>query len=295
MTNSPDGDSYNDSKCRRALWTCNLAVGLALLAAMVPLSPAMSAGPKPDFAFKSKAVEIDFTLDPKIRSEPGLASTCLSEGKRWAAELRADAEKMYRDSPESFSSGPWTSERTYRLGPVIGNRYVNVLQSEWGFFGGNHSLAGAGVVLYDRSTKKRTDIRPFFTETMDDGPTMKAMQQAEVDSLTAEKKKRGSYRAEDRFWEGYDSLKATVAKIGPVSLAPSTERGKSSGLKFYHSGDAIGGHGEPTYVAFVPWQILKSHLSPEGVRIFGGARPKGDEDQIELTEPGYVASRANAR
>jgi len=251
----------------------------------------MSAGPKPDFSFKSKAVEIDFTLDSKIKSEPGLVFICLSEGKRWAAEMRADAEKMYRDSPESFTGGPWTYERTYKLGSVIGNRYVNVLESEWGFSGGNHSLAGAGVVLYDRSTKNRTDIRPFFRETVDDGPTMKAIRQAEIASLIAEKKRRGSYRAEDRFWEAY----GPDAKIGPVSLAPSTEPGKSSGLKFYHSGDAIGGHGEPTYVAFVPWETLKPYLSPEGARIFGGVRPNDDEDQIELTEPGYVARRASAR
>jgi hypothetical protein len=28
----------------------------------------------------------------------------------------------------------------------------------------------------------------------------------------------------------------------------------------------------------VPWETLKSYLTPEGVRIFGGARPKGDDD-----------------
>jgi hypothetical protein len=131
---------------------------------------------------------------------------------------------------------------------------------------------------------------------VDDGLTMKAMQQAEIAALIEEKKRRDTYRPDDRFWEGgYDSLKATVAKIGPVSLAPSTEPGKSSGLKFYHSGDAIGGHGEPTYVAFVPWETLKPYLSPEGIRVFGGARPNDDEDQIELTVPRYTARRESAR
>ena len=32
------------------------------------------------------------------------------------------------------------------------------------------------------------------------------------------------------------------------------------------------------YVAFVPWETLKPYLTPEGANIFGGARPKGDDD-----------------
>jgi len=29
---------------------------------------------------------------------------------------------------------------------------------------------------------------------------------------------------------------------------------------------------------FVPWTALKPFLSPEGIAIFGGERPKGDDD-----------------
>jgi hypothetical protein len=31
----------------------------------------------------------------------------------------------------------------------------------------------------------------------------------------------------------------------------------------------------------VPWEQLKPYLTPEGVAIFGGARPKGDDDDLE--------------
>ena len=70
-----------------------------------------------------------------------------------------------------------------------------------------------------------------------------------------------------------------MLKIGPVSLAPSTEAGKSSGLTFHYSPYAVGSYAEGGYVAFVPWETLKPYLTPEGVRIFGGARPKKDEDE----------------
>jgi hypothetical protein len=28
----------------------------------------------------------------------------------------------------------------------------------------------------------------------------------------------------------------------------------------------------------VPWEMLKPYLTPEGAKLFGGARPKSDED-----------------
>ena len=34
-------------------------------------------------------------------------------------------------------------------------------------------------------------------------------------------------------------------------------------------------------IAFVPWEAMKPYLSPEGEAIFGGARPKGDDDEAQ--------------
>jgi hypothetical protein len=67
-------------------------------------------------------------------------------------------------------------------------------------------------------------------------------------------------------------------KIGAVTLAPSTEAGKSSGLTFHYPPYAVGPYAEGQYVAFVPWETLKPFLTLEGRRIFGGARPKGDAE-----------------
>ena len=63
-----------------------------------------------------------------------------------------------------------------------------------------------------------------------------------------------------------------------VTLAPSTVSGKSSGLTFHYPPYAVGSYVEGEYIAFVPWETLKPFLSPEGAKIFGGARPKDDDD-----------------
>ena len=122
----------------------------------------------------------------------------------------------------------------------------------------------------------RISIRPFFTETADDGPIMKAMVKAVIVALNIEKKKRDAGETATAEW--YKDLKPTLLTIGAVTLAPSTVSGKSSGLTFHYPPYAVGPYVEGEYVAFVPWETLKPYLTPEGANIFGGARLKGDDD-----------------
>jgi hypothetical protein len=102
------------------------------------------------------------------------------------------------------------------------------------------------------------------------------MRQGVVASLEAEKKKRG---AEGTDGSAIEAIEPKLLKIGPVALAPSTEEGKSSGLSFYYAPYAVGSYAEGEYIAFVPWEMLKPYLAPEGVKVFGGARSKGDDEQ----------------
>jgi hypothetical protein len=106
---------------------------------------------------------------------------------------------------------------------------------------------------------------------------MKAMVKAVLASLTAEKKKRDAGDTATSEW--FKGIEPKLLKIGAVTLTPSTVSGKSSGLTFHYPPYAVGPYAEGEYVAFVPWETLKPYLTPEGVRIFGGARPKGDEDR----------------
>jgi hypothetical protein len=105
---------------------------------------------------------------------------------------------------------------------------------------------------------------------------MKAMVKAVIVSLNIEKKKRDTSETATAEW--YKDLKPTLLKIGAVTLAPSTVSGKSSGLTFHYPPYAVGPYVEGEYVAFVPWETLKPFLTPGGANIFGGARPKGDDD-----------------
>ncbi|WFU19150.1 DUF3298 and DUF4163 domain-containing protein [Bradyrhizobium sp. CB3481] len=239
------------------------------------VGPAFADDPKPDFSIKTKWVEAAVFLDGTVKADPALAANCLSEGKAWAQKNRADADKERKQDPELFRN-PWSYERKYLTRSVVDGRYVSIIRADYEYTGGAHPNSSSDTILWDKSAGKRISIRPFFTETADNGPAMKAMRQEVIASLKAEKKKRG---AEDLDASAIEAIEPKLLKIGPVSLAPSTEQGKSSGLTFHYSPYAVGSYAEGEYIAFVPWEKLKPYLTAEGVRIFGGARPKDDEDR----------------
>ena len=102
------------------------------------------------------------------------------------------------------------------------------------------------------------------------------MKRAVIAALKAEKKERG-IADDDAGLDWYKDLGASLLTIGPVTLAPSTEIGKSSGLAFHYEPYAVGPYAEGRFDVTVPWQELKPYLSAEGTAIFGGTLPKNDD------------------
>lgn len=260
---------------RSIAFTSARRLGLAV-ACLASLSVALAADPKPDATIKNKAVEASIFLDDRIRSDAALAADCLAEGRKWTDRNAAEAAASRKQDPVLFRNGGWTFERKYAVRSVVDGRYVSIVRSDYANTGGAHPNSDVDTILWDNTTKKRISIRPFFIETADNGPAMKAMLKGAIASLNAEKKKRDAGDTATAEW--YKGLEPKLLKIGAVTLAPSTVTGKSSGLTFHYPPYAVGPYAEGEYVAFVPWEILKPYLSPEGTAIFAGARPKGDDD-----------------
>jgi Protein of unknown function (DUF3298) len=248
----------------------------AAFACLASLPPAFAADPKPDASVKNKNLEASVLLDDKIKADPALAADGLAEGKKWIDKNAADAAASRKHDPIMFRDGAWTFERKYTVRSVIDGHYVSIVRADYMDTHGAHPNSDVDTILWDSAAKKRISIRPFFTETADNGATMTAMLKAVIASLNVEKKKRDSSETATAEW--YKGLEPKLLKIGAVTLAPSTEAGKSSGLTFHYPPYAVGPYVEGQYVAFVPWETLKPYLAPEGAKIFGGARPKGDDD-----------------
>ena len=252
---------------------------IAVLSAITIISlasPCLAADRKPDAVLKNKNIEARVLLDDPIRAEAALAADSLAEGRKWLDKSAAEAAATRKTDPILFRDGGWDFERKYSIRSVVADRYISVLRNDYTDTHGAHPNSDVNTILWDKTENKRISIRPFFIETADDGPAMKAILKAVIVSLKIEKKKRDV--TDTPADEPFKDLKPTLLKIGAVTLAPSTEAGKSSGLTFHYPPYAVGAYAEGTYVGFVPWETLKPYLTPEGLRIFGGKRPKGDED-----------------
>jgi hypothetical protein len=250
---------------------------MCLVGAVTGLAlPVLAADPRPDASVKNRNIEASVFLDDKIKADAALAADCLAEGKKWIDRNVAEAQSSRKQDPDMFRNGAWGFERKYNVRSVVDGHYASIVRADYMNSGGAHPNSDVNTILWDTAAKKRISIRPFFVETADNGPTMTAMLKAVIASLNVEKKKRDASETATAEW--YKELKPTLLKIGAVTLAPSTEAGKSSGLTFHYPPYAVGPYAEGEYVAFVPWEALKPYLTPEGVKIFGGARPKGDED-----------------
>jgi len=172
-----------------AFLTLVRTIGFAgAVACSAALDVALAAEPKPDFSIKTKWIEASVILDAKIKADPALAANCLAEGKAWVVKNRADADKERKQDPELFRNGPWTMERKYETRSVVDGRYVSIVRADYEYTGGAHPNSSSDTILWDKSAGKRISIRPFFTETADNGPTLKAMRQGVMHLLKPRKR-----------------------------------------------------------------------------------------------------------
>jgi len=247
----------------------------------------------PVLSIKTAIVEISLDVDRGLIAYPGLFDDCVAEGKTYASRARAGAEKAQRTDPILFRDGmTWSYDRAYILRSAVGH-YISIVRTDDTFEGGAHPNHFIDTILWDAQAQKRISIRPFFMETADNGPTMTALANAAKLAVAGVKIADGipagtadtlpknitpeEYLRHDTFIA--DGIQPALLKIGPVTLAPSSEPGKSSGLTFHYQPYAVGPYVEGAFTAFVPWTEFRQYLSPDGAAIFGGARPKSDLDK----------------
>ena len=211
-------------------------------AAGLALAPAFAADPKPDASIKNRNVEASVVLDDKIKANATLSADCLAEGRKWIDKNAAEAEASRKQDPVLLRNGGWSFERTYSVSSVVDGRYISIVRSDYTNTSGAHPNSDVDTILWDDAAKKRISIRPFLTETADNGPTMKAMLKGVIASLNIEKKKRDATETATAEW--YKGLEPKLLKIGAVTLAPSTEADESSGLTFHYPPYAVGPYAE---------------------------------------------------
>jgi hypothetical protein len=250
---------------------------------------------KPAIELKTRTAEITVIIDKRLQDDPALFANLRAEGRRFVAESRTEADEGYKTIPEWFKEDRrYSYRRDYAFHSRVADRYVSIVRNDSVYTGGAHPNTFINTILWDSAQKKRVSIRPFFKETAANGPAMTALAKLIRMAVAAEKRARwdGARSAEEKKEplppaaesaekdeQLKDAVQASLLKLGPISLAPSTAAGKSSGLAVHFSPYDVDAYAAGPYTVFVPWTAFEAHLSTAGTAIFGGDRPKADEEQ----------------
>ncbi len=112
----------------------------------------------------------------------------------------AEAESERKQDPQLFRDGGWTFERSYNFRSGVDGHYVSIVRGDYMDTKAAHPNSDVNTILWDLEANKRICIRPFFTETADNGPTMKAMGKA--CSLRSRLRRRSATPATPRHQNG---------------------------------------------------------------------------------------------
>jgi hypothetical protein len=256
-----------------------IATAAAALFAAVTIASTAAEGVKPVLSVKTRSIEASLTIDPQLKAYPELYAGLLAEGKREVEKWRRSADEDRKATPDAFTDGRrYAFERSYTQSSAIG-RYVSIDRDDYLNSGGAHPNSENNSILWDTVLKKRISIRPFFRETAPNGSTLTKLATAIRASLAEQKKQRGADNIDPNTDTELANVQPDLLKMGAVTLARSTDPARSAGLNFHFSPYAVGSYAEGPYDVFVPWESFKDELSPDGIALFGGVRPKADEDK----------------
>ena len=240
----------------------------AAAAWMATAAPALAAEVE-TLKAKTRAVEIEISIDRSILSEPKLGKTIRADATRDMAKWKRQAAAEYRENREFFQDGRFWSFEKLVSEVYRSDRHLSLLTTLSTYTGGAHGNTGFATTNWDRSRSKVVRIGDILAETAKDGPAMTALAAGLRRGVLAEKKERGA-QVEGDAESVATALPADPAQLPPFTLEPSTEPGKAAGLTFHIDPYRVGSYAEGTYLSFVPWGDFAAHLRPDWKDVFGG-------------------------
>jgi hypothetical protein len=142
------------------------------------------------------------------------------------------------------------------------------------------------TINWDRAAGRTIGLSDLLADTADSGATLTALVPLVRTAVAEEYRRRGDRDIDPAAQQqSLNYGEARLDKLGAASLAPSTVRGKASGVTFHFEPYLVGSFADGVFVAFVPWRELAPLLKPQARALFDGTRPKHDEDTNEYGDP----------
>jgi hypothetical protein len=257
----------------RFILACLITCALAL-SAQAQDKPA-----KPTLSAKSRSIQVEITIDEKLRADGRLYRGLLKEAQQFIDERAMEADKEWREDKTMFRHGPWEYERAYFLDAEAGP-YIGVSVFTYSYTGGAHPNQRTTSILWDRERGRRATVGELFREAKPGGPALTALARLLREEVAKEKRERDIpvvTPLEKDEW--ISAIKADLKTMGAAILVPSTVAGKAAGIVFHFSQYDVGAYAEGAFSADLPWQTLAPFLTDKAREWFGGERASEPERQ----------------
>lgn len=249
-----------------------LITGALALSAQAQDKPA-----KPTLAAKSRSINVEITIDEKLRADQRLYRGLLKEAQQFIDERALEADKEWRADKTMFRNGPWEYERAYFLDAEAGP-YIGVSVFTYSYTGGAHPNQRTTSILWDRERGRRATVGELFREAKPGGPTLTALAKLLREEVAKEKRARDIpvvTPVEKDEW--LSAIKPDLKTMGAPLLVPSTVAGKAAGIDFHFSAYDVGSYAEGAFGGYLSWQTLTPFLTDKAHAWFGGERADDPE------------------
>lgn len=227
---------------------------------------------KPTLAAKSKSINVEITIDDKLRKDDRLYRGLLKDAERFIDERAMEADKEWREDKTMFRHGPWEYERGYYLNAEAGP-YISLSVLNYSYTGGAHPNHRTTTILWDRAQGRRASIVELFRETKPGSADLVKLAELIREEVAKEKAERGAHVTRPLAKDDWISaIKADLKTMGAASLVPSTVEGKAAGIDFHFSAYDVGSYAEGAYGAYLSWQTLAPFLTAKARGHFAGER-----------------------
>jgi hypothetical protein len=250
----------------RLLFACLIACAVATAAF------AQDKAQEPTLAAKSRSVEVEITIDEKLRADARLYRGLVKAAQQFIDERALDADKAWREDRVMFRHGPWSYERGYYFEAEAGP-YISVSVLDYSYTGGAHPNNRTHAILWDRDRGRRATIADLFREAKPGGPILPALAARLREEVAKEKRERDAEVDPDPAKDEWlSAIKPDLKTMGAAILVPSIIAGKVAGIVFHFSQYDVGAYAEGAYDAFLSWRELEPFLTEQARAWFGGER-----------------------
>lgn len=240
----------------------------ALCVAALLAAPAAAESDKPDISEETPAYTIEANLPKLPAGEPKLAHRLRAHLARQLKDYRKDAETAKKEAEaEKYEFRQYNLTVNWHV-ELDHPQFLSLINYTWIYSGGAHGNTNMETLIWDRKAQTAVPFNGLFANAGAAKRARTAMKAYAVKDLLRQKAKNLEVALEG--FQDDQVVSGAASGLAIVTLEPSDQPGKISGIRLWYPPYAVGSYAEGSYESLVPHTVFSGFLRDELKPLFGG-------------------------